>query len=107
MFGLKGSEGSLKLPVFEMIGNHDKVTKGPWVGDQVTARHGGRFYSWNWDDVHLVARCPYVRRGPCDRHEVDARLVRLGKRGMGLDLREAADTTSVEQGRRPTRQLSA
>lgn len=55
MFGLRGTEGSLKLPVFEMIGNHDKVDNGPWIADQVAARHGGRFYSWDWDDLHLVA----------------------------------------------------
>ncbi len=55
LFGLQGTEGALKIPVFEMIGNHDTVNKGPWVGEQVAARHGGRFYSWNWDDLHLVA----------------------------------------------------
>lgn len=55
MFGLRGTEGLLKLPVFEMIGNHDKVAKGPWVAEQVAARHGGRFYSWDWDDLHLIA----------------------------------------------------
>lgn len=55
MFGLKGTEGPLKLPVFEMIGNHDKVARGPWVADQVAARHGGRYYAWDWDDIHLLA----------------------------------------------------
>lgn len=53
-YGLTGSDGKLQMPVFEMIGNHDKV-HGPWVEEQVTKRHGGRFYSWDWDDVHLVA----------------------------------------------------
>jgi 3',5'-cyclic AMP phosphodiesterase CpdA len=55
MFGLHGTEGELKLPVFEMVGNHDKVETGPWIGDQVAGRHGGRFYSWDWDDLHLLA----------------------------------------------------
>lgn len=54
-YGLTGTESRLKVPVFEMIGNHDKVALGPWLGDQVGARHGGRFYSWDWDDLHLVA----------------------------------------------------
>jgi 3',5'-cyclic AMP phosphodiesterase CpdA len=55
MFGLTGKEGPLKLPVFEMVGNHDTVDNGPWISEQVAARHGGRFYSWDWDDLHLVA----------------------------------------------------
>ncbi len=55
MFGLHGTEGALTLPVFEMVGNHDKVDNGPWIADQVALRHGGRFYSWDWDDLHLVA----------------------------------------------------
>lgn len=43
------------MPVFEVIGNHDRV-HGPWVEQQVAARHGGaRFHSWDWDDVHFVA----------------------------------------------------
>lgn len=54
-YGRDGGDGALHLPVFEVIGNHDKV-HGPWVEDQVRARHGGgRFYSWDWDDLHLVA----------------------------------------------------
>lgn len=55
LFGLQGTEGPLRIPVFEMVGNHDKVDNGPWIADQVGARHGGRFYSWDWDDLHLVA----------------------------------------------------
>jgi predicted phosphodiesterase len=54
-YGLTGKEGKLRLPVFEVIGNHDRV-HGPWVEQQVAARHGGsRFHSWDWDDLHLVA----------------------------------------------------
>jgi 3',5'-cyclic AMP phosphodiesterase CpdA len=56
MFGRTGKEGLLKLPLFEMVGNHDKVTGGPWIADRVAERHGGaHFYSWDWDDLHLVA----------------------------------------------------
>jgi 3',5'-cyclic AMP phosphodiesterase CpdA len=55
MFGLTGKEGMLKLPVFEMVGNHDTVDNGPWISEQVAARHGGRFYAWDWDDLHLIA----------------------------------------------------
>jgi hypothetical protein len=54
-YGLTGKEGKVRLPVFEVIGNHDRV-HGPWVEQQVAARHGGaRFYSWDWDDLHVVA----------------------------------------------------
>src|SRR5262249_12276737 len=55
LYGLTGGESPLKLPVLEMIGNHDRNDNGPWVGDQVAKRHGGRFYSWDWDDLHLVS----------------------------------------------------
>jgi 3',5'-cyclic AMP phosphodiesterase CpdA len=53
-YGLRGQEGPLKIPVFEGIGNHDRV-HGPWVEQRVMERHGGRFYSWDWDDLHLVS----------------------------------------------------
>lgn len=54
----------LKMPLYEMVGNHDKVAKGPWIEQQVSARHnpGSRFYSWDWDDLHLVA----LQEGPDD-----------------------------------------
>ena len=54
-YGLDGGTGGkLAMPVFEVVGNHDKVT-AHWVEQQVAARHGGNFYSWDWDDLHLVA----------------------------------------------------
>ncbi len=53
-YGLDGGDGKLAMPVFEVVGNHDKVT-AHFVEEQVAARHGGRFYSWDWDDLHLVA----------------------------------------------------
>jgi hypothetical protein len=53
-YGRDGGDGALGMPVFEVIGNHDKV-HGPWVGDRVAERHGGRTYAWTWDDLRLVA----------------------------------------------------
>ena len=53
-YGLTGTEGALRMPVFEAVGNHDRIP-GPWVEQQVSARHGGRFYAFDWDDVHFVA----------------------------------------------------
>jgi 3',5'-cyclic AMP phosphodiesterase CpdA len=55
IYGRNGIDGKLSMPVFEVIGNHDKV-HGPWVEQQVAIRHGGaRFYAWDWGDIHLVA----------------------------------------------------
>ncbi|MCX6904089.1 MAG: metallophosphoesterase [Verrucomicrobia bacterium] len=71
-FGLDGTDGMLKFPVYETWGNHD----GPPVGHekfgfsfqaQLKRRNllrqqqgrlaslstNGLFYSWNWDDVHF------------------------------------------------------
>lgn len=52
-YGTRG-DAKLSVPVYEMIGNHDKV-RGLWVRDRVAERHGGHFYSWQWDDLHLVS----------------------------------------------------
>lgn len=72
-FGLDGTDGRLKWPVFEGWGNHD----GPPVGSEKGAfsfqahlkernkarlakrligsvSANGLHYSWDWDDVHLV-----------------------------------------------------
>jgi hypothetical protein len=48
------SAAGLHVPVYEVIGNHDKVA-GPWVGEQVAARHGGSPYAFDLDDVHFLA----------------------------------------------------
>ena len=53
-YGGRGTAARLTLPVFEMIGNHDKV-HGPFVESQVAARHGGRFYTWDWGGLHCIA----------------------------------------------------
>jgi DNA repair exonuclease SbcCD nuclease subunit len=64
LYGLTGKETALRLPVFEMVGNHDKVNLGPWVEERVSERHATkeRFYSWDWDDLHLIA----LQEGPDD-----------------------------------------
>lgn len=51
--GRTGTEGKLRMPVFEGIGNHDR-NSGDQIVSRVIRRHGGPFYSWNWDGLHLV-----------------------------------------------------
>jgi hypothetical protein len=53
MFGLTGTEGALKFPVFEGAGNHDR-NKNWYVREQVAKRHGGRFYYFDWGDLRLI-----------------------------------------------------
>jgi hypothetical protein len=54
-YGLTGTDGEVRIPVFEVVGNHDKVS-AHYVEEQVALRHGGgRYYAWDWDDLHLVA----------------------------------------------------
>jgi hypothetical protein len=53
-YGLHGTEGHLRLPVFETYGNHDNVS-GSFVRDRIAERHGGRFYSFDLDALHVVA----------------------------------------------------
>lgn len=72
-FGLDGTDGLLKYPVFEGWGNHDGPPAGAQRGtfsfqgqlkkrNQVRLSKGlisglspnGLHYSWDWDDVHLV-----------------------------------------------------
>lgn len=53
MYGRSGQGGPLVYPVFEADGNHDRALD--WhVREQIAKRHGGRYYSFDWDDLHLV-----------------------------------------------------
>ena len=53
MYGLTGREGPLHYPVYEAGGNHDR-NRNWYVREQIAKRHGGRFYSFDFDDLHLV-----------------------------------------------------
>jgi len=61
LFGLTGKEGALKFPVFEGAGNHDR-NKNWYVRERVAKRHGGRFYSFDLDDLRLIC----LDEGPDD-----------------------------------------
>jgi predicted phosphodiesterase len=55
IFGLSDGGVGAPFPVFEVVGNHDKV-RGPWLSAEVDKRHGSKSaYAWNWDSLHLVA----------------------------------------------------
>jgi hypothetical protein len=41
------------LPVYECVGNHD-LHEGSYVSRQVAARHGGKYYSIDYGDLHIV-----------------------------------------------------
>ena len=64
-FGLKGTEGKLKLPVFEVHGNHDSPGGQGLAINEIKRRNqqraglanvsdNGLHYSWNWGGVHFV-----------------------------------------------------
>lgn len=53
VYGRTGSDGLLRFPVFEAIGNHDVNATSP-IKPRVTERHGGIHYSFDWDDLHAV-----------------------------------------------------
>lgn len=53
-YGGKGTDAKVTLPVFEMVGNHDKVVGQ--VEPEVRKRHGGaRHYAWSWGGLRLVS----------------------------------------------------
>lgn len=65
-FGLTGSDGRLKLPVYEVHGNHDSPRGDGLAVRQIAARNrtrpgvtnvspNGVHYSWDWGRVHFVA----------------------------------------------------
>jgi predicted phosphodiesterase len=64
-FGLNGADGRLKLPVYELHGNHDSPSGQGLAIDAIKERNrqrpglvnvseNGLHYSWNWGDVHFV-----------------------------------------------------
>jgi cytolysin (calcineurin-like family phosphatase) len=53
LYGLTGSEGPLRFPVYEGGGNHDR-NRNWYVREQIAERHGGRFYSFDFDGLHLI-----------------------------------------------------
>lgn len=50
---LYGSNGPLAFPVYEGDGNHDR-NRDWFVREEIARRHGGRYYSFDFDGLHLV-----------------------------------------------------
>jgi len=64
-FGLNGRDGRLKMPIYEVHGNHDSPRGDGLVVQGITRRNkdrpnlagasaGGPHYSWDWGPVHCV-----------------------------------------------------
>lgn len=64
-FGLTGSDARLKMPVYEIHGNHDAPQGTGHAIDRIKARNksrpglvnlspNGLHYSWNWGPIHFV-----------------------------------------------------
>ncbi len=64
-YGLTGTDGRLKLPVYEILGNHDSPHGVGLAVGKVAARNktrpsvgnvspNGVHYSWDWNGVHFV-----------------------------------------------------
>lgn len=65
-FGLTGTDGRLKFPLYEVHGNHDSPRQNNIVLNDIADRNsrrvgltnrveGGLHYSWDWGNIHFVA----------------------------------------------------
>ncbi|RPI61349.1 MAG: hypothetical protein EHM48_05785, partial [Planctomycetaceae bacterium] len=67
LYGLTGKEGLLKYPIYECVGNHDRAAFLPqqklfikgFVDGEVSKRHGGLSYSWEWNGVRFICLSMY------------------------------------------------
>jgi hypothetical protein len=53
VYGRTGTDGLLRFPVFEAIGNHDVNSTSP-IKERVKARHGGINYAFEWGGVQFL-----------------------------------------------------
>ncbi len=54
LYGLRGGDGALDYPVFEIHGNHDKHHSW-FVLDRIRERHGANRYAFDWDDLRVIS----------------------------------------------------
>lgn len=75
VFGLNGSDGKLKVPVYEVHGNHDSPRGDGMAIGKIVERNrtrpglvnlsgNGLHYSWDWGRVHFVNLGIVVGRSP-------------------------------------------
>lgn len=78
-FGLNGKDGRLRMPVYEVHGNHDGPRGEGVVLDGIKARNklrpglknlsaNGLHYSWDWGNVHFINLGIVVGGGANTRH---------------------------------------
>lgn len=64
-YGLTGTDGRLKMPVYEVYGNHDSPHGTGWALEKIKERNrrrpgivnvskNGLHYSWNWGPAHFI-----------------------------------------------------
>ncbi len=64
-YGLTGSDGRLKMPVYEVYGNHDSPHGTGWAIERIIERNkrrpgvvnvsaNGLHYSWDWGPAHFI-----------------------------------------------------
>ena len=81
-YGLKGGDGRLDLPVYELHGNHDGPNGDNFLIDDLIARNrerpqvmststNGLHYAWNWGPVHFINLGLYAGRGDGPRRDRD------------------------------------
>lgn len=77
-YGLKGGDGKLPWPVYELHGNHDGPQGDTFVIDAIVARNkerpkvghvsaNGLHYSWDWGPLHGVALGMFAGEGDARR----------------------------------------
>jgi cytolysin (calcineurin-like family phosphatase) len=85
-FGLKGKDGKLPFPVYELHGNHDGPQGNTFIIDDIVNRNktrpgvrstseNGLHYAWDWGPIHFVNAGIFVGLGDVrrDGHHYAAR----------------------------------
>lgn len=77
-YGLTGTEGLLRFPVKEALGNHDFMGDSPVVR-HIERRHGAIAYSFDWDELHVACLGMYPSAERIRWLEDDLRRVKRGR----------------------------
>jgi cytolysin (calcineurin-like family phosphatase) len=77
-YGLDGTDGLLRFPVKEALGNHDFMGDSPVVR-HIARRHGGIAYSFDWGRLHVACLGMYPNAERLRWLEADLRAVAPGR----------------------------